>query len=318
MGQYRIGIDLGQTSIKIGLFDAEVNKLDSLQPLTDQGAELYRLMDQLATLTKKLLDRNHLSLEDLAGIGAAFPSYIDYEKGIVLETSYITSLTNAPVRDLLAKRLGVPVYLDNDCNCAALAEHKLGAGIGYDDMVYATLATGIGGGLILNGKLYRGMHGMAGEIGHMIVADAFGFPCICGAMGCVQSMSSGVAMAKYAMERIKEGYDSSILDYAGTMANIDMIAVSRAFEKGDELAREVVSRGAEYIARMFHSLNQILDINIFIYGGGLTKLGSLFTDHIISTYRQNCSSDQKYPAMFIPSKLGDFATMYGAALLIDH
>ena len=228
------------------------------------------------------------------------------------------SLNDQPVRDMLAARLNRPVYLDNDGNLSALAEHQMGAGRGHDNLIYATLATGIGGGLILNGKLYRGMHGMAGEIGHMFVSDSTGYPCGCGVIGCVQSISSGLYMARYAMDRIKEGEESRILDYAGTVSNIDMLAVSRALNVNDPLALEVVNRGAEYLGRMFHSLNQIFDINIFVYGGGVTNLGHRFIDRMIASYRHHSLMDQKYPAQFLPAALGDHAGLIGAALLVPE
>lgn len=316
MKQYRIGIDVGATNIKIGLFDEEMDLKDYAQALTDQQASLEEIIDLMVALTRRLLSANNVTLGELEGMGAVFPSYIDYRKGIVLETSYIMALSNAPVRDLLEARLGVRVVLDNDANAAALAEHRLGAGVGCSDMIYVALATGIGGGLILNGKLYRGMHGMAGEIGHMFVSDSTGYPCSCGVTGCVQSISSGAQMAKYVTDRIKEGEDSSILNYAGTLSNIDMEAVGKALQGNDSLALEVVHRGAEYLGRMFHSLNQILDINVFIYGGGITKLGSRFIDRMIAAYRHYSLVDQRYPARFIPAKLQEKASVYGAALLL--
>ena len=183
-------------------------------------------------------------------------------------------------------------------------------------MIYATLATGIGGGLILGGQLYRGMHGMAGEIGHMLVSDSTGYHCGCGVRGCVQSISSGLYMARYAKDRIIDGEESRILDYAGTISNIETVAVGRALNVNDPLALEVVNRGAEYLGRMFHNLNQIFDINVFIYGGGVTKLGSRFIDRMIAAYRHYSLMDQKYPARFIPSALGSGASMLGAALLV--
>ena len=185
-------------------------------------------------------------------------------------------------------------------------------------MIYACLATGIGGGLILNGRLYRGMHGMAGEIGHMFVSDSTGYPCGCGVIGCVQSISSGTYMARYAMDRIKEGEESRILDYAGTLSNVDLMAVGRALQMNDPLALEVVNRGAEYLGRMFHSLNEIFDINVFVYGGGITKLGGRFIDRMVAAYRHYTLSDQKYPARFLPAELGDRSELIGAALLVPE
>ena len=316
MHDYAIGIDVGGTHIKLGLFDSAMQLLAEQSFLTDKDATALELMDFLALKARALAEKAGIRLEDVRGIGAAFPSSIDARKGLTLESSNIVALNDQPVRDMLQQRLNLPVYVDNDGNVAALAEHRYGAGRGYDNMIYATLATGIGGGLILNGQLYRGMHGMAGEIGHMFVSDSTGYPCGCGVIGCVHSICSGVFMARYAMDRIKEGTESRILDYAGTLSNIDMVAVGRALQMNDPLALEVVNRGAEYLGRMFHSLNLIFDINIFVYGGGITNLGHRFTDRMIASYRHHSLIDQKYPAKFIPAELGGRAEIIGAALLV--
>ena len=285
MREYAIGIDVGGTNIKVGLFDKSMHLVKKLQTLTDNELEASQMMDLLASLVRQLMEETHLTADDVRGIGAAFPSFIDYRNGYVVETSNILSLNDLPVRDLLNERLNLPVYLENDANAAALAEHELGAGRGHDDMIYVTISTGIGGALILNGKLYRGMHGMAGEVGHMFISDSTGYPCSCGVTGCVESISSGMHMARYATDRIKEGMDSRILDHAGTLANVDMVAVGRALASGDLLAIEVVNRGAEYLGRMFHSLNMIFDINVFVFGGGVINLGKKFVDRIVASYR---------------------------------
>ena len=316
MKKYAIGIDVGGTNINVGLFDVSWEPVQSLQSLTDKELEADQLMDHLAAQVRQLVDVAGLSMSDVRGVGAAFPSYIDFKTGVVVETSNIISLNDQPVRDMLAERLDLPIWLDNGANAAALAEHELGAGRGHDDMIYATIATGIGGALIINGKLYRGMHGMAGEIGHMFISDSTGYSCPCGVTGCVQSIASGAYMAQYATDRIKEGEDSSILNYAGTLAGVDMEAVGKALRGGDPLALEVVSRGAEYLGRMFHSLNQIFDIDYFVYGGGVAKLGSPFIDRMAAAYRRYSINDARHPAQFVPAKFGAQAGMYGAALLI--
>ena len=318
MKRYSIGIDVGPTNTEIGLFDENMELIAIEQELTDPEANLDRLLDFTVSLVRNILRDNGASMAELKGVGTALPCYIDYSEGVVREGNYIMALTNAPIRDLLQDRLQLPVVIENDANAAAIAEHRMGAGVGQNHMIYAALATGIGGGLILNGALYRGMHGMAGEIGHMFVSDSIGYPCPCGVTGCVQSISSGAHMAKYVTNRIKEGEDSSILNHAGTLSNIDMIAVGKALRNNDSLALEVVNRGAEYLGRMFHSLNQIFDINYFVYGGGVAKLGSRFTDRIIAAYRRHSLMDQRYPAQFVPAKLGDRAGMYGAALLVSE
>ena len=316
MRNYAIGIDVGGTRIRLGLFDGNMQLLAEQHYLTDKDASALELMDFLSQKAAALTEGAGMRLEDVRGVGAAFPSSIDINRGVTLESSNIVALNDQPVREMLEKRLKLPVFVDNDGNVAALAEHRYGAGRGYDNLIYATLATGIGGGLILNGQLYRGMHGMAGEIGHMFISDSTGYPCGCGVTGCVQSISSGLYMARYAMDRIKEGAESRILDYAGTLSNIDMVAVGRALQMNDPLALEAVNRGAEYLGRMFHSLNQIFDINIFVYGGGITNLGHRFTDRMIASYRHHSLMDQKYPAKFLAAELGERAEIIGAALLV--
>ena len=318
MREYAIGIDLGGTNINVGLFDKNLRLLQNLRGLTDKDLEANEMMDHLAALVRSLINRAGVSPDDIAGVGAAFPSFIDEKRGYVVETSNIRALNDLPVRDMLSDRLGLPVFLDNGANAAAIAEHELGAGRGQDNFIYATIATGIGGALILNGRIFRGMHGMAGEIGHMFISDSTGFPCSCGVTGCVQSIASGLHMARYATARLNEGMDSRILDYAGTVSNVDMVAVGRALAAGDPLAVEVVNRGAEYLGRMFNSLNMIFDINVFILGGGVMKLGSRFMDRIVASYRHYSLMDQKYPAHFIPAGLGDNAGMIGAALLVEQ
>ena len=316
MKEYAIGIDVGGTRTQFALFDHDMRIISEKQFLTDKEMTADELMDFLANRARALVAASGIDMADIRGVGAAFPSFIDYETGIAVETSNIMCLNEQPVRDMLAQRLGIPVFVDNDSNLSALAEHQLGAGRGFDNLIYAEISTGIGGGLILNGQLFRGMHGMAGEIGHILISDSTGYPCGCGVVGCVQSISSGLYMARYAMDRIKEGEESRILDSAGTISNIVTIAVGRALSVNDPLALEVVNRGAEYLGRMFHNLNQIFDINVFIYGGGVTNLGHRFIDRMIAAYRHHSLMDQKYPARFIPSALGGRSSLIGAALMV--
>ena len=318
MKQYIIGIDVGGTNVRSGLFDEEMRCLATHHCAMDAELEPDELVAVLAGHVRELVKAAEVDERSVCGVGAAFPSYIDYEKGVLLETSNIFPLNNVPIRSMLREALQLPVWIDNNANAAALAEHRMGAGRGYPSMVYATVATGVGGGLILNGELYRGMHGMAGEIGHIFVSDSTGYPCGCGVTGCVQSIASGASMARYAMEQIKEGAESRILDYAGTLSKIDMVAVGKALRDGDPLAIEVVDRGAEYLGRMLHSINLILDVNVFVYGGGVIKLGNEFVQRIIAAYRRYSLTEPYFPSIFLKAELGDRTGIIGAALLVPR
>ena len=316
MKKYVIGVDVGASKTLCGLFDEQMRLVRVIQRPTDAELGPEAMMNALDGHVRELTRGAGVALEDVRGAGVAFPSHVDFADGVLLETADLCLLSDAPVRSMLSERLGLPVCVDNDSNAAALAEHRLGAGRGYRHMIYVSISSGVGGGLILNGELYRGIHGCAGEIGHMFVSDSTGYPCGCGVSGCVESISSGLNMAKYAMERIQEGAESRILDHAGTIARIDMVAVGKALAEDDPLAMEVIERGAEYLGRMFQSLYQIFDINVFVYGGGVTKLGERFVSRAIAAYRRYSQMEYRYPAKFLPAELGDNAGMIGAALLV--
>ncbi len=316
MKKYVVGVDVGAFKTLCGLFDDQMRLVRVIQRPTDAELPAEAMMDALDAYVRELARGAGVPLEEVRGVGAAFPSHVDFAEGVLLETADLYQLNDTPVRDMLKKRLALPVFIDNDSNAAALAEHRLGAGRGVRDMIYVAVSTGVGGGLILGGELYRGIHGSAGEIGHMFVSDSTGYPCGCGVSGCVESIASGANMAKYAIDRIKEGAESRILDHAGTMSGIDMVAVGKALAEDDPLAIEVVERGAEYLGRMFQSLYQIFDINIFVYGGGVMKLGERFVSRIIAAYRRYSQMEYRYPAQFLPAELGDNAGMIGAALLV--
>jgi len=314
--RYRIGVDAGGTKVAYGLFDEGDRLVDRSQHPTVIEADGPAFSDQMIEAIARLMEKNGLRPRDMLGIGVCMPSFILFDEGYVCMTSAMVNIRDFAMRDYLQSRLLMPVILDNDSNVAALAEHRFGAGRGSRHMVYMAVSTGIGSGLILNGELYRGIHGSAGEIGHMFVSDSTGYPCGCGVSGCVESIASGANMAKYAMDRIKEGAESRILDHAGTISRIDMLAVGKAFSEDDPLAIEVVERGAEYLGRMFQSLYQIFDINVFVYGGGVMKLGERFVSRIIAAYRRHSQMEYRYPAQFLPAELGDNAGMIGAALLV--
>ena len=184
MRDYVIGVDVGGTRIRMGMFDSNMQLVAEQRFLTDKDATANELMNFLAQQIRALVEKAGKTASDVRGVGIGFPGSVDFRRGLVLESSNIACLNDQPVREMLQGRLELPVYVDNDANVATLAEHKYGAGRGYDNLIYAVLATGIGGGLILNGQLFRGMHGMAGEIGHMFISDSTGYPCGCGVIGC--------------------------------------------------------------------------------------------------------------------------------------
>ena len=184
MSTYRIGIDAGGTKVAYGLFDQENRLLDRFQQPTPIEADGPAFCAMVIDSIHAILEKNRLTLADLAGIGVCMPSFILFEQGYVCMTSAMVNIRDFAMRDYLAQRLGVPIVLDNDSNVAALAEHRFGAGQGSRHMIYMAVSTGIGSGLILNGQLFRGSYGWAGECGHMLITPDQGELCGCRNRGC--------------------------------------------------------------------------------------------------------------------------------------
>lgn len=317
MSAYRVGIDVGGTKLAYGLFDQEMNLLGRGQSPTDSKIPAEMAIDSIATDVDELLEKHNIKRSELEGVGACVPSYINAETGYIIYTTNLPTWNGLPMRDLMSEKFGVPVQIDNDANAAALAEHHLGAGRGHRHMIYITVSTGVGGGIIINNKLFRGNHGMAGEIGHVLVSDTWGLKCGCGNRGCIESIASGPSMSAYAAWQIhKKGRKSKISDFAGdgTITGKD---IAMAAADGDALAIETVEHAGKYLGRLFSSLYQTLDIDHIVYGGGAIKVSPLLMQEAEATFKEITKFAQAYPVTFVPAELGDNTGIIGAALLLD-
>jgi glucokinase len=266
---YVIGIDAGGTKVAYGLFDANGTLVERYEHPTDAQADGPAFSDGIIENVHNLLQKSSLSLPDLDGVGICMPSFILFDQGYVLMTSAMTNICDFPMRDYLKKRMPVPIVLDNDANVAALAEHRLGAGRGSDHMVYIASSTGIGSGIIINEKVFRGSYGWAGECGHMLVTPDEGALCGCRNQGCFMSYASGKYAAAYAKGQIDGGRDS-ILSECG---NLSVCDIMEAYLKNDPLAAETLERMAHYLAVCVFNVYQMLNINLFVFGGGLVNCG---------------------------------------------
>ena len=187
MGSFRIGIDAGGTKVAYGLFDQKNNLVGRRQHPTPADADGPQFSDLIIENCLALLQEQNLKIDDLRGIGVCMPSFILFDEGYICMTSAMENIRDFAMRDYLTQRLPVPIVLDNDSNCAALAEYRFGAGRGSRHMVYMSVSTGIGSGLIINGELFRGSYGWAGETGHMLITPDEGLECGCRNRGCFMS-----------------------------------------------------------------------------------------------------------------------------------
>ena len=207
--QYRIGIDAGGTKVAYGLFDADHALVDRFQHATPITADGPAFCDLVIESLHRLLQKNNIGVDSLQGIGICMPSFILFDEGYVCMTSAMVNIRDFAMRDYLQERLNVPVVLDNDSNVAALAEHRYGAGRGRRHMIYMATSTGIGSGLILNGELFRGSYGWAGESGHMLITPDEGIDCGCRNSGCFMSWASGRYIPQH-IRRMAQGRQTSM------------------------------------------------------------------------------------------------------------
>ncbi len=267
--KYIFGIDAGGTKVAYGLYDLEGNLVERFQHPTDIEADGPVFCDKVIATVKEILEKRGAALEEVKGIGICMPSYIEFEKGYIRLTSAMVNIKDFAMRDYMEERLGVPVVLDNDSNVAAWAEYRQGAGRGCKHMVYVAVSTGIGSGIIINGELFRGSHGWAGETGHMIDTIDGGIMCGCGNRGCFMSQISGRNMPKRLAIRLLEGAESVLED----AEELNGEALLRAYEQGDAVAIAELDHMAKHLAVCVYNIYQLLNIDVFVFGGGLTNFG---------------------------------------------
>jgi glucokinase len=303
-----IGVDLGGTKMAVGVVDSDQKvQYQGKEPST--GLSENRIVEELA---EELLEAKAARPNVLAA-GLGIPATIDRERGLAIHAVNLT-ITDVPIRDLIQERLGLPVFVDNDANVAALAEHLYGAARGAQNVVMLTIGTGIGGGLILNGEVYRGSSGAAAELGHIVIVED-GLPCQgnCPNHGCVETYASGTALAregKAAAEREPE----SALGKALAEGPISGRTVTELALAGDTLATEVVSQAGRHLGAALCSLANIFDPDVFVIGGGVSAVGDLLLDPAREELRTRALPPMNERPVKL-AELGPDAGMVGAAAM---
>jgi glucokinase len=303
-----IGVDLGGTKMLVGVVDSD-QKVHHESKESSIGLSEEEVVKDLG---RELVEAKEARPGVLAA-GLGIPATIDRKRGVAVQAVNL-EISDVPLRDLMEKRLGLPVFIDNDANVAAFAEHLLGAGRDAENVVMLTIGTGIGGGLILGGEIYRGSTGAGAELGHIVI-DENGPPCQgnCPNRGCVETFASGTAIAregKVAAEREPD----SVLGRALAEGEITGKMVTTAAMDGDELAREVVANAGRHLGVALASLANIFDPDVIIIGGGVSAVGDLMLDPA----REELSSRALPPMNKTPVKvaeLGPDAGMIGAAAM---
>lgn len=312
MNRKCIGIDIGGTSVKIGIFESDGTLLEKWEvPTRREEGGRYILEDVAASIRKKT-ESLGMSLKDLAGAGMGLP-------GPVLPGGYVEKCVNLGWKTLNPQEIlsglldGLPVISANDANVAALGEMWQGGGKGYKDLVMVTLGTGVGGGIILNQKILNGTQGVGGEIGHIHVRDEETERCNCGGAGCLEQVASATGIAREA-GRVLAGSDRpSVL--RERMGNLTAKDVLDAAKEGDGPALEAVETACRYLGLVLSQLTMILDPQIYVVGGGVSKAGAFLTEKM-QKYHDQLTPFAEKKAQVVLAKLGNDAGIYGAARLI--
>jgi len=296
------------------LFNADGKMLakDIHPTLVDEG--VAAVIERLCSAIESLLNKNNLILSQLIGIGIACAGGIDTPRGVVVTPSpNMPDWVDVPLADIVRKRFGVNVFLVNDASAAALGEHRYGAGKGVNNLVLFTLGTGIGGGIIVDGRLYLGAVGGAGELGHMTI-DADGPLCGCGNTGCLEMLASGRAVERDAIARLRQRVKSSLSEMVkGKTEKITAEMVGTAARNSDPLALDVISRAAYHLGIGMVNAVNIFNPEMVILGGGMAELGDILIGPGRRMVKERAFSVSSQAVRIVTALLGNEAGVYGAA-----
>ena len=284
-----IGLDLGGTKIAAGLFEGDRLLRKEVFPTPREGGEaVVRALAQAARA---------LGLEGVKAVGLGTPGPLDFQEGVIRFTPNIPGVRDLPIRRLLEAELGLPVFLENDANAAALAEHHLGAGQGFGSSVYLTVSTGIGGGVVLGGRVLKGERGQGGELGHMTLLPG-GPVCGCGLEGCLEALAAGRALEREASYA-----------FARSVPVPELFALAQTEEK----ARRILLQAASYVGLALASLVKAFDPGVFVLGGGVAlNAPGIYWEALLSSYRRYLEGWEAPPVK--RALLGADAGLLGAAL----
>ncbi len=310
MGKLAFGVDLGGTTVKMGLFTVEGSLLEDWEIPTRKENKGQFILDDIAESILNKIKNDDIDEADIVGIGIGVPGPVT-PSGVVKGCVNI-GWGDTPVVDILSDKTGLPVKANNDANVAALGEQWQGGGKGNQSLVMVTLGTGVGGGIIIDGQIVSGTHGAGGEIGHMSVVYDHTDTCNCGKKGCLEQVASATGIVKEALKLLSSTDEESSLR---ALENITAKDIFDAAKNGDKLAQKTVDKLGEYLGITLGHISCVIDPDVFIIGGGVSKAGSFLIDAIRKHYVEKAYPQcQKTPIKL--ATLGNSAGIYGAARMV--
>lgn len=309
-----VGVDIGGTGVKVGIVRAGKIIRQERFSTAPYRSSPRALQEAVAVAVEDLIRRGGVPI---AGVGVGVPGLVEYPSGVVRSCANLRGWDRVPLKALLHRRLGRRVEVDNDVNAMTLAEWRTGAGRGCSNLVCLTLGTGVGGGLVLDGRLVRGRGGPSGEIGHLWV-EKNGVPCACGGRGCLERYVGNREILQRVRSRLQRGERSRLREMvAGRWERLTPALIDRACERGDRLARETWREAGERIGLVLAHLVNLLNPEKIVIGGGLAKAGKWLFNPIRETvWSRSMRGMGRVP--IVSAGLGESAGMVGAALLLER
>ena len=309
MGSYCFGIDVGGTTVKCGLFQTDGNLVDKWEiPTRTENKGENILPDVAKAIQEKMVEKG-IEKADVEGVGIGIPGPINSKGEAACAVNLYWGFT--PVAQILHDLTGLKACAGNDANVAALGEAWKGAAAGSDNVIMVTLGTGVGGGIIVDGKIVAGTHGAGGEIGHVLVVRGEAEKCNCGNHGCLEQYASATGVTRLANRRLAKDDAPSVL----RGGEISAKTVFDAVKAGDKVAIEIAEQFGEYLGKGLAVVANVVDPQIFVIGGGVSKAGDILFKYIEPSYKK-CAFGPCKQAKFALATLGNDAGIYGAAALV--
>jgi len=314
MSQILIGIDLGGTNIKIGCFDPDLRLIGRTSVPTAADMCADAVVDRLGRAVEGLVREGGSDKQDMAAAGIGTPGPADYRKGIIFQCANLPTFRDVPLRRMVSDRLGCPVAFDNDANVACYGEFAVGAGRDTQDMVFFTLGTGIGCGIVAQGRLIQGATGNAAEVGHTIIYPD-GRLCGCGQRGCVEAYASASSTAKRATEALLAGEASSLREVLEQNGEVTSKDVYEHLSRGDALASRIADETAKALAVVCVNMLHTTDPARIVFAGGMIAAGDALLNGIRTAFARQIWHLKKEAVEMVFASLGEDAGIIGAAAL---
>lgn len=313
MKKYAIGVDLGGTKVLTGLVNTETGEILAVAKKKTQKADREIIIEKILGTIKKVLNQSEIPASEISSIGIGAAGQVDRKRGVLIAAPNLNCY-DLNLKAIIEGEFEIPVYVGNDVEVATIGEIMFGNGLGYKDLICLFVGTGVGSGIVCNGKIHAGASGTAGEIGHIIV-DTGGRLCACGGNGCLEAYASRTAIEKRIVGAVKKGHPSVIKDVLEDNGSIKSKHIKHALDQGDEVVFNSITEAAEYLSSGIATAMNFFNPEVIILGGGLIEAVDFFYDITVKKSYAKALAIPAASTKIIRTGLKDFSGLTGAALL---